>query len=508
MSSYTFKTKFQKDTTHMSSESNNATIIINKTTPNLNISIPSGTYTAGSTFYLIVTPNNPDGSQIYISGIPIKIYINNTLVKSDTTQQEGYSTTLTVPSGSTNSISVKVVLEEDKVGYYNSATKTVTLKLDTPTSTAVDTVLTLSPASSSVEVGSSVKLTATLKTKTGTALANKAVTFKKGDTTLDVVYTNSSGVATKTVTINSKGGNSFNAIFNGETDNYNSSSANTTVTGVVTSIQPTLSMVSSSNIYKGWSLKLLYADNNGSPLANKTVNIIINNVSYQRTTNSDGIASLKINLEVDKTYNFSASVGANGNYLSISTSGSVKVISPITVEKKPGCVSWDSASAPYKTWVGTHKYTDSDVYNQPLDEYYMGTGSLASKAGTWHAIQPLNQACFGFNIPTGSIIQKLEAVWVHRYNRNNSNVALGAGTVTLSATGQDDITLAGTNNPGANTWTQNNASTTDVSGVNANALNQNAFQARITYNPNANYNTGELHLGWFSIKVTYVPPQP
>ena len=508
MSSYTFKTKFQKDTTHLGSESSETQVNINKTTPNLNIKIPAGTYTAGSTFNITVQPTHPDGSSVIVPSIPIKIYINDTVVKSDTTSQEGYNTTLTVPSGSTTSISVKVVLEEDSFGYYNSATKTVTLKLDTPTSTAVDTVLTLSPASSSVEVGSSVKLTATLKTKSGTVLANKAVTFKKGDTTLDVVYTNSSGVATKTVSITSKGSNSFNAVFNGETDAYNSSSSNTSVTGVVTSIQPVLSMVSSSNIYQGWSLKLLYVDNNGSPLANKTVNITINGVTYQRTTNSDGIASLKINLAADTAYSFSANVAANGNYLYTSTSGNVKVVSPITVEKKPGCVSWDSASAPYRAWDETHKYSDSDVYNQPLDDYYMAAVSIGSKVGTWHAVQPLNQACFGFNIPTGSIIQKLEAIWVHKYNRSNSNIAFGAGTVTLSATGQDDITLTGTNNPGANTWTQNNASTTDVSGVSANALNQNAFQARITYNPNSNYNTGELHLGWFSIKVTYVPPQP
>lgn len=508
MKTYILKTKFQKDTTHLGSESNNTTINIEKTTPNLDIYIPTGTYNAGDTFNIVVQPKHPDGTNVWIPRIPLKIYIDNALVKSDTTQQEGYSGTLTIPSESTGGISIKVVLEEDSEGYYNSTSKTVVLQLGTPTSTAVDTTLTLTADKSSVEVGDEVTLTATLKTKSsGTALSGHSVIFKRGDSTIDVGYTNSSGVATKKVTINNKGSSSFNAVFEGYADKYNASSANVTVNGVVTSIQPTLVMSSSSNIYRGWSLKLLYVDNNSQPLANKTVNITINGVTYQRATDSEGIASLKINL-TGSSYSFSANVEANGNYLSASCNGTVNLMDPIVVERRPGCVSWDGASAPYKAWDSSHKYADGDVYNQAGDEYYLSSGTLASKSGTYKGVQPLRQACFGFKIPDGSVIQKLEAVWIHRYNRSNSNVNVEAGTVYLDATGQDTIALQGSTAPGANTWTINNASTTDVSGVSANALNQNAFQAKISYNTNQNYNTGELHLGWFSIKVTYTPPQP
>ena len=352
-----------------------------------------------------------------------------------------------------------------------------------------------------------MELTATLKTKSGTPLVNRQIIFKKGNTEIDAIYTNNNGVATKTVNITNAGANSFNAVFNGETNNYKSSSANIIVQGVVTTIQPVLTMVSSTNIYKGWNLKLLYCDNNNQPLADKTVNITINGVTYQRTTESNGIAKLNIKLDEGNTYSFSANVAANGKYLYTSMTGSIKVISPITVERKPGCVSWDAAAIPRKTWDKSHQYSDADVYNGPTDAYYLSSGTIASKAGTWHAIQPLNQACFGFNIPNGSIIQKMEAVWVHKYSRNNSNPNMGAGTVYLDATGQDTIVLQGANKPGNNIWVQNNASTTNVSMVSANALNQNAFQAKIVYEANSNYNTGELHLGWFSIKVTYVPPQ-
>lgn len=507
MADYTLKTKFEKDNKHLGSISNESKITFQKTTPTLNISIPAGTYTAESNFNIQVTPKNPDGTAIIVPRIPIKFYIDDVLVKSDTTSQEGYYGTLTVPAGATGSITIKVVLMGDSVGYYNTATKTISLALGTPTITAVDTTMTLS-APSTAEVGSNVKLTATLKTKSGTPLSNKQVTFKRGaNDVIDVVYTNSNGVTTKTVPVTISGANSFNAIFNGEINKYNSSSANAIVVGLVTSIQPILTMVSSTNIYKGWYLKLLYCDNNNQPLADKTVNITINGVTYQRTTESNGIAKLNIRLDEGNTYSFSANVAANGKYLYTSMTGSIKVISPITVERKPGCVSWDAAAIPRKTWDKSHQYSDADVYKESTDAYYLSSGTIASKAGTWHAIQPLNQACFGFNIPNGSIIQKMEAVWVHKYSRNNSNPNMGAGIVYLDATGQDTIVLQGANKPGNNIWVQNNASTTNVSMVSANALNQNAFQAKIVYNANSNYNTGELHLGWFSIKVTYVPPQ-
>lgn len=507
MTDYYIKAKFEKDNKHLGSISNQSKITFQKTTLTLNISIPAGTYNAESNFRIHVTPRHPDGNTVLVPRIPIKFYIDDVLVKSDTTQQEGYDGILTVPAGATGSINIKVVLEEDSMGYYNRATKTITLTLGTPTSTAVDTVMTLSANKQNVEVGSNVTLTATLKTKSGTPLVTRQIIFKKGNTKIDAIYTNKNGVATKTVNITNAGANSFNAVFNGETDNYKSSSANIIVQGVVTTIQPVLTMVSSTNIYKGWNLKLLYCDNNNQPLADKTVNITINGVTYQRTTESNGIAKLKIRLDEGNTYSFSANVAANGKYLYTSMTGSIKVISPITVERKPGCVSWDAAAIPRKTWSRSHQYSESDVYKEPTDAYYLSSGSIASKAGTWHAIQPLNQACFGFNIPNGSIIQKIESVWLHKYSRNNSNPNMGAGTVYLDATGQDTIILQGANKPGNNTWVQNNASTTNVSMVSANALNQNAFQAKIVYDANSNYNTGELHLGWFSIKVTYVPPQ-
>lgn len=506
MKSYSLKAKFEKDDKHLGSTSNQAHIIFQKTTLTLNISIPTGTYNAGSNFNILVTPKNPDGTAIIVPRVPIKFYIDDVLVKSDTTQQEGYYGTLTVPAGATGSINIKVVLEEDSMGYYNSATKTVTLALETPTSTAVDTVMTLSANKQNVEVGSNVTLTATLKTKSGTPLVNEQIIFKKGNSEFDAIYTNNNGVATKTVNITNAGANSFNAVFNGETNKYNSSSANIIVRGVVTTIQPVLTMVSSTNIYKRWDLKLLYCDNNNQPLADKTVNITINGVTYQKTTESNGIAKLNIKLN-EGTYSFSANVAANGKYLYTSMTGSITVISPITVERRPGCVSWDAAAIPRKTWDRSHQYSDADVYKESTDAYYLSSGTIASKSGTWYAIQPLNQACFGFNIPNGSIIQKMEAVWLHKYSRNNSNPNMGAGTVYLDATGQDTIVLQGANQPGNNTWTQNNVSTTNVSMVSANALNQNAFQAKIVYDANSNYNTGELHIGWFSIKVTYAPPQ-
>ena len=130
MTDYSIKAKFEKDNKHLGSISNQSKITFQKTTPTLNISIPAGTYNAESNFNIQVTPKNPDGTAIIVPRIPIKFYIDDVLVKSDTTQQEGYYGTSTVPSGATGSINIKVVLEEDSMGYYNSATKTVTVALE------------------------------------------------------------------------------------------------------------------------------------------------------------------------------------------------------------------------------------------------------------------------------------------------------------------------------------------------------------------------------------------
>lgn len=50
-----------------------------------------------------------------------------------------------------------------------------------------------------------------------------------------------------------------------------------------------------------------FTDKNGTPLANETVTFTINNVSYNKTTDSDGVAKLNITLESGKyiiaTYN-------------------------------------------------------------------------------------------------------------------------------------------------------------------------------------------------------------
>ena len=96
MTDYSIKAKFEKDNKHLGSISNQSKITFQKTTPTLNISIPAGTYNAESNFNIQVTPKNPDGTAIIVPRIPIKFYIDDVLVKSDTTQQKGYYGTLYV----------------------------------------------------------------------------------------------------------------------------------------------------------------------------------------------------------------------------------------------------------------------------------------------------------------------------------------------------------------------------------------------------------------------------
>lgn len=69
------------------------------------------------------------------------------------------------------------------------------------------------------------------------------------------------------------------------------------------------SIISLSNyVVKGDTYKVKLIDSNRNPLANKIINFWINQVEYSKTTDSNGIAKITLNLEL-KTYVISANYG-------------------------------------------------------------------------------------------------------------------------------------------------------------------------------------------------------
>ena len=95
-------------------------------------------------------------------------------------------------------------------------------------------------------------------------------------------------------------------------------------------IQTVLSGNDTELYYKnGTSFKVVLSDYNGSLLANQNIIFTINDINYTRVTDSDGIASITINLQPG-IYNISSFYVGNGNYSSFSTVNTVKVFSTIS----------------------------------------------------------------------------------------------------------------------------------------------------------------------------------
>ena len=133
------------------------------------------------------------------------------------------------------------------------------------------------------------KLESTLKDQWGTALTNRTVTF----TINGVKYTRQS---------NENGTASINLNTNpGKYDIITHYSGSTSTAGNISystlTVLPTITGEDITKIYKNGTQYYVKAlSNNGTPLANQTINFNINGVFYNRTTDANGSARLNINL--------------------------------------------------------------------------------------------------------------------------------------------------------------------------------------------------------------------
>ena len=124
-------------------------------------------------------------------------------------------------------------------------------------------------------------------------ISNVAINFNYDSVNVTAI-TDINGEATITISNISEGKYNISYIFDGN-DNCNGSSSNSTL--VVANSTVILAGNDLNMIYKdGSRFNVTLTDLNYMPLANETITFNINGVSYYRTTNSDGIASIAINL--------------------------------------------------------------------------------------------------------------------------------------------------------------------------------------------------------------------
>ena len=179
--------------------------------------------------------------------------------------------------------------------------------------------VSLNVSSSSVSVGGSVTLSATVLDDQETAVEGATVTFKVGGSTIDTATTNSSGVATLSYTCNTVGSLSFTASCNGA----NSTSQSVTVNKLSTSTALT---TSSASVTVGTSVTFTATVTSGGTGVNGLTVTFKDGTSTlgTGTTNSSGVATYTTDSLTEGTHSITAVVTETSTY-STSTSTAVTV---------------------------------------------------------------------------------------------------------------------------------------------------------------------------------------
>ncbi len=182
--------------------------------------------------------------------------------------------------------------------------------------TVVKAATAISNSGSSVVKGKSYSLS--LKDAGGNVLANKTVSIVYGGKTYKKT-TNAKGVVS--LKISSAVGKTYKMTYKFAGDNYYAASSGSVSIKVKLGTSLT---ASASSVIKGKAYSVRLKDANKKALASKKIVFTFNGKSYNKTTNSKGIASLKINADANNTYNLSCSY-AGSSYYGSSSSGIVSL---------------------------------------------------------------------------------------------------------------------------------------------------------------------------------------
>lgn len=162
----------------------------------------------------------------------------------------------------------------------------------------------------------------TLKDKNGKVLSGKKVIFTFNGNNYTKT-TNSNGIAS--LNLKAKAAKYTIAVFFAGDDSYESSSLSDKVT---ISKASTKIASSTKSAVRGKSYSVALKDQDGKAVSSKKVIFKFNGKTYDKTTNSKGIASLKINGQVGKTYKLTFKFAGDENYTSSSGSVRFKVKMP------------------------------------------------------------------------------------------------------------------------------------------------------------------------------------
>ena len=168
----------------------------------------------------------------------------------------------------------------------NTVSKTVTVTVTQSQATPTLTVQDLTK-----KYGASTPLTANLSVN-GEALTNRKITFNINGVTYERT-TNSQGDVSLNINLNP---GTYSCIVTKPEETYYRQ-VTRTVTVTVQKATPRIEAYNLTKKFKGSEPFQVYAANyNNEPLANEVIQLTVNGVTYNRTTNEKGITSLNINL--------------------------------------------------------------------------------------------------------------------------------------------------------------------------------------------------------------------
>lgn len=162
---------------------------------------------------------------------------------------------------------------------------------------------------------------AVLKDREGNVLSNKPVSFTFNNKIINCT-TDENGIAYMECDVKAIGTYEISMRFNGDDEYFESSDVGTiTVRKVKTSISVSNASYKTTAATK--TIKATLKDENGVVLKGKTIKFVVNGVTYTGTTDANGVASVKVNLNAGGTYTISASFVADSEYEASSASGTL-----------------------------------------------------------------------------------------------------------------------------------------------------------------------------------------
>lgn len=260
------------------------------------LSVSSSTVSVGTNVTFTATVTDEDDEPI--EGLTVTFKDGGSSLGTGTTNSSGVAT-LTSSGLAAGNHSVTAETTEDNT--YSGSTSTAV----TVTVNKLTTSTSLSLGSNTIYVDGSTTATATV-TSGGNGVNGLTVTFKDGSTTLGTSTTNSSGVATYTISGLNAGNHSITAVVT--EDSTYAASTSSAVTLTVNNHSYSLAFSAASYVATGGSatLECTLLDNN-VPVEGATISVSGSDSSlYTGITNNEGVAQVTVN-NVSGTVTFTAS---------------------------------------------------------------------------------------------------------------------------------------------------------------------------------------------------------